>query len=56
MSDVYSLDVDPVTSNVYVGYAQYGVPGTMRVYDGNTGEQRSVFDVGYYPVGARFAY
>jgi WD40 repeat protein len=56
MTDVYSLDVDPATSNVYVGYAQYGVPGTMRVYDGNTGEQSSVFDVGYYPVGARFAY
>lgn len=56
MTDIYSLDVDPVTGNVYVGYAQYGVPGTMRVYDGNSGEQLSVFEVGYYPAGARFAY
>jgi YVTN family beta-propeller protein len=55
MSDIYSLDVDPATGNVYVGYAQYGVPGTMRVYDGLSGEQLSIFEVGYFPAGARFA-
>lgn len=54
MKDIYSLDVDPATGDVYVGYAQYGILGTMRIYDGTTGEQKATFDVGYYPTGARF--
>ena len=53
LTDIYSLDVDPETGDIFIGYAQYGVLGTMRVYDAE-GVQRSLFDVGYYTSGARF--
>ncbi len=53
LTDIYSLDVNPETGDIFIGYAQYGVLGTMRVYDAE-GVQRSLFDVGYYTSGARF--
>jgi hypothetical protein len=53
LTDIYSLDVDPETGDIYIGYAQYGILGTMRIYDAE-GVQRSLFDVGYYTSGARF--
>ena len=53
MKDIYSLDVNPETGDVYAGYASWGVLGVMRVYD-NDGIQRALFDVGYYTSGARF--
>ena len=54
MKDIYSLDADLATGDLYIGYAEYGMLGTMRVFDGTSGEQKSLFEVGYYPVGARF--
>ena len=53
LTDIYSLDINPETGDIFIGYAVYGVLGTMRVYDVE-GVQRSLFDVGYYTSGARF--
>ena len=39
--------------DIYLGFAQYGVLGTMRVYT-NDGLQKGVFTVGYYTIGAYF--
>lgn len=53
MQNVNSLSVDPATGNIFIGYAEYGVLGTMRMYD-SEGIERGSFDVGYYTNGARF--
>ncbi len=53
LTDIYSLDINPETGDIFIGYAQYGILGTMRVYDAE-GVLRSLFDVGYYTSGARF--
>lgn len=54
MANVNSLSVNPADGSLFVGYAEYGVLGTMRVYSPD-GTQTGVFDVGYYTGGARFA-
>ncbi|MBQ2368420.1 MAG: hypothetical protein II296_08905 [Bacteroidaceae bacterium] len=54
MKDVCSLNVNPRTGDVYVGFSPSADDfGTMRVY-GADGEQKGLFDVGYYTSGARF--
>lgn len=54
MENVYSLDVNPVTGDIYVGFSLSADEfGTMRVYSPD-GEQKGVFEVGYYTSGARF--
>ena len=54
MKNVYSLDVNPQTGDIYVGYSRsYGEYCYMKVYSFN-GEQKGLFDVGYYTSGARF--
>ena len=53
MTNVNSLSVNPENGDIYVGYAQYGVLGTMNVYT-LTGEAKGTFTVGYYTTGAYF--
>ena len=53
MKDVNSLSINPENGDIYLGFAQYGVLGTMRVYT-NDGLQKGVFTVGYYTIGAYF--
>ena len=54
MNGVYSLDVNPATGDIYVGFSYSADEfGTMRVYSPD-GEQKGVFEVGYYTSGARF--
>ncbi len=54
MKDVSSLDVNPVTGDIYVGFSPSSeYYGTMRVY-GPDGVQKGVFEVGYFTSGARF--
>lgn len=54
MENVNSLSINPQNGDIFVGYsAEYGVLGTMRVYNLN-GELKSTFDAGYYTGGARF--
>ena len=54
MNGVYSLDVNPATGDIYVGFSPEANDfGTMRVYS-PAGEQKGVFEVGYYTSGARF--
>lgn len=53
MTNVNSLSVNPENGDIYVGYAQYGVLGTMNVYT-LTGESKGTFTVGYYTTGAYF--
>lgn len=54
MENAYSLSVNPADGSLFVGYSEYGVLGTMRVYAPD-GTQTGVFGVGYYTGGARFA-
>ncbi len=53
MENINSLSVNPENGDIFVGDAEYGVLGTMRVYS-SWGELKSTFDVGYYTCGARF--
>lgn len=53
MNNVYSLSVNPENGDIFVGYAQYGVLGTMRIW-GSDGEPKGAFGVGYYTCGVRF--
>ena len=53
MTNVNSLSVNPENGDIYVGYAQYGVLGTMNVYT-LTGEAKGTCVVGYYTTGAYF--
>ncbi len=54
MTDVSSLDVNPATGDIFVGYSPSSEYfGTMRIFD-SMGEQKGVFDVGYFTSGARF--
>ena len=54
MENVYSLDVNPATGDIYIGFSPSADEcGTMRVYSSD-GEQKGVFEVGYYTSGARF--
>lgn len=53
MTNVNSLSVNPETGDIYVGYAEYGILGTMRVFTAD-GTQKAVFGVGHYTAGARF--
>lgn len=54
IKDIYSLDVNPSTGDIYVGYSTSADEfGTMRVYTPQ-GEQKGVFEVGYFTSGARF--
>lgn len=54
MKDVSSLDVNPETGDIYVGYSPSSeFFGTMRIYD-PSGNQKGVFAVGYFTSGARF--
>lgn len=53
MANVNSLSVNPENGDIYVGYATYGILGTMRIFD-STGNQKSFFGVGHYTAGARF--
>ena len=54
MKDVCSLDVDTQTGDIYVGFSPSADDfGTMRVYSAD-GEQKGLFEVGYYTSGARF--
>lgn len=53
MTDVYSLSVNPENGDIFVGYAQYGILGTMRMFAAD-GTYKGNFEVGYYTSGARF--
>ena len=53
MKNIYSLSVNPENGDIFAGYAEYGVLGTMRVF-AQDGRQKGVFTVGYYTGGARF--
>lgn len=53
MTNIYSLSVNPENGDIYIGYAEYGVLGTMRVY-ATDGTEKSNFGIGYYTSGARF--
>ncbi len=54
MKDVCSLDVNPRTGDIYVGFSPSADDfGIMRVYN-SEGEQKGLFDVGYFTSGARF--
>lgn len=53
MTNINSLSVNPDNGDIYIGYAQYGVLGTMRVYNIN-GYEKGIFTVGYYTAGAYF--
>ncbi len=55
MKNVNSLSVNPDNGDIFVGYAEYGVLGTMKVF-AIDGTQKGEFEVGYYTAGARFEY
>lgn len=55
MKNINSLSINPDNGDIFVGYAEYGVLGTMEVFSINT-SFKGVFDVGYYTAGARFEY
>lgn len=54
VNGIYSLDVNPTTGDIYAGFSTSADEfGTMRVYSPE-GEQKGVFEVGYFTSGARF--
>ena len=54
MKDACSLDVNPHNGDIYVGFSPSADDfGIMRVYN-SEGEQKGLFDIGYYTSGARF--
>lgn len=53
MVNVNSLSVNPKNGDIYVGYAEYGILGSMRIFAAD-GTQKGFFGVGHYTAGARF--